>query len=464
MVMTSRRYNINMTEGPLTGKIVKFALPLVATYLLQHAFHVADMVVIGNFAANKAVSLAAIGTTGDLNALMLNLIWGVSVGANVVVAQCYGSGDRKSLVHAVHTSLALALLLGAAVCVLGLVFAPALLAQINAEGEVLRKGTLYWRICFCGAPFMLVYSYCSAVLRALGDTRRPLIFLSISGLANVVLNVLLVTVVKLDVAGVALATAFSQVLSAILVLLVMIRSDGPERIMPGHVRFYWPQVKRMLHIGIPAGLQGMCFSLSNVIIMSAINRLGHYAVAGNTAACQIEGVMYVIVIAMYQTAMAFSGQNYGAKKYDRARNSTLISAGLLTVVIVLLSTIDLVFGRQLIGFITPDAKVADQALARLGLTLPSYFLLGWMDVSTGGLRGIGVSVKPALATVLSVCVFRIIWVETAFPYERFHSLWGLFISYPISWGLVVLLNGMMFFYLISRLIERQRAAGTPEAA
>lgn len=456
--MSSRRYNMNMTEGPLTGKIVKFALPLVATYLLQHAFHVADMVVIGNFSPNKAVSLAAIGTTGDLNALMLNLIWGVSVGANVVVAQSYGSGDRKSLVHAVHTSLALALLLGAAVCVLGLIFAPQLLTLINAQGEVLEKGTLYWRICFAGVPFMLVYSYCSAVLRALGDTRRPLLFLSISGVANVVLNMLFVIVFDWDVAGVALATAFSQLLSAFLVLRVMTRSDGPEKIMLNHVRFYWPQVKKMLHIGIPAGLQGMCFSFSNVIIMSAINRLDHYATAGNVAACQLEGVMYVIVIAMYQTAMAFSGQNYGAKKYDRARNSTLLSAGLLTLVVVTLSTIELIWGRELLGCITSDGKVVDQALERLILTLPSYFLLGWMDVLTGGLRGIGVSVKPALVTVLGVCGFRIVWVGTTFPLERFHSLWGLFISYPISWALVVLINGGLFFLLVSRLVKQQRAA------
>ena len=236
-----------------------------------------------------------------------------------------------------------------------------------------------------------------------------MIFLTISGVVNVVLNIIFVTVVELDVAGVVLATAFSQLLSAVMVLRVMMRSDGPERIMPSHVRFYWPQVKRMLHIGIPAGLQGMCFSLSNVIIMSAINQLGHFAVAGNVAACQLEGVMYVIVIAMYQTAMAFSGQNYGAKKYDRVLRSTLLSAGLLTVVVVLLSTIDLVFGRQLIGVITPDRAVGDQALSRLYLTLPSYFLLGWMDVATGGLRGIGVSVKPAFVTVLGVCGFRIVW-------------------------------------------------------
>ena len=388
---------------------------------------------------------------------MLNLIWGVSVGANVVVAQCYGSGDRKSLVHAVHTSLALALLFGLTVCVLGLIFAPVLLDLINARGEVFRKGTLYWRICLCGAPFMLIYNYCSAVLRALGDTRRPLLFLTISGVVNVVLNIVFVTCFRMDVAGVALATALSQLLTAGLILFVMTTSDGPERIMLSHVRFYRPQVKRMLHIGIPAGLQGMCFSLSNVIIMSAINTLGPLAVAGNTVACQLEGVMYVIVIAMYQTAMAFSGQNYGAGKYDRVRRSTLIVAGLLTLVVAVLSTFDLVCGRQLVGIIRPERAVIDQAMSRLILTLPTYFLLGWMDVATGGLRGIGVSVKPALTTVLGVCVFRIIWVKTAFPLECFHSLWGLLISYPVSWALVVSINGGLFFYLVSRMMKRRRA-------
>ena len=460
--MNSRIYSVNMCEGPLAGKIVRYAIPLAATYLLQHAFHVADMIVIGHF--GSSVSLAGIGTTGDLNALMLNLIWGVSVGANVVVAQCYGAKDRKSLIHAVHTSLALALFFGATVCVLGVTFAPYLLRMINARGEVLAKGTLYWRICLCGAPFMLIYSYCCAVLRALGDTRRPLIFLSISGVVNVVLNIVFVTAVKLDVAGVALATALSQMLSATMVLLVMLRSTGPERIMPKHVRFYWPQVKRMLRIGVPAGLQGMCFSISNVIIMSAINQLEHHATAGNTAACQLEGAMYVIVIAMYQTAMSFSGQNYGARKYRRVRRSVLLCAGLLTAAVVTMSSVFLIFGRQILGVITPDTVVAEQALERLGWTLPAYFLLGLMDVSTGGLRGIGVSFKPAIATVLGVCGFRVIWVKTTFPLERFHSLAGLFISYPISWGLVVLINGAMFTIMISRLIRGRQTTDAAEAA
>ena len=457
------KYNMDMCEGPLTGKIVRYAIPLVLTYLLQHAFHLADIVVIGRFAESSR-SLAAIGTTGDLNALMLNLIWGVSVGANVVVAQCYGAKNHRSLVHAVHTSLALALFFGALVCVAGVLLAPHLLAGINARDEVLAKATLYWRICLCGAPFMLIYNYCCSVLRALGDTRRPLIFLSISGITNVVLNVVLVTLFHLDVAGVALATAFSQMVSAMLVLRVMTRAVGPEKIMFRHVRFYWPEVKRMLHIGVPAGVQGAFFSLSNVIIMAAINTLGHEATAGNIAACQIEGVMYVIVIAMYQTAMAFSGQNYGAGKYVRVRQSVLICTVLLTATILILSAIGLVFGETLLGFITPDRAVVAQAETRLYLTLSSYFMLGFMDLATGGLRGIGRSIFPAVVSLLGACVFRVIWVETAFELPQFHSLRGLLISYPISWGAVALVNGGMFFLAVHFLIRKQRAGEPAETA
>ena len=452
----NRSYNMDMTEGPLTGKIVRYALPLVATYLLQHAFHLADIIVIGRFASSK--SLAAIGTTGDLNALVLNLIWGVSVGANVVVAQCYGARDHRSLVHAVHTSLALALFFGALVCVTGVAFAPHMLAGINARDEVLAKATLYWRICLFGAPFMLVYNYCCSVLRALGDTQRPLVFLSISGIVNVVLNVVFVTVFRMDVAGVALATALSQALSAVLVLRVMTNSVGPEKIMLRHVRFYWPEVRRMLHIGIPAGIQGAFFSVSNVIIMAAINTLGHEATAGNVAACQIEGVMYVIVLAMYQTAMAFSGQNYGARKYDRVRRSVLICTWQLTLVVVALSTIFLVFDEQLLGFITPDRAVVAQAESRLTITLSTYFLLGFMDIATGGLRGIGRSVTPAVVSLLGACVFRIVWVASAFEVPRFHSLRGLLVSYPLSWGAVALVNGGMFFIAVRYLIGKQRRA------
>ena len=448
--MAGSRYNVNMCEGPLLGKIVRYVLPLVATYLLQHLFHFADIAVIGRFASHE--SMAAIGTTGDLNVLMLNLIWGIATGANVVVAQCYGAGDRKALTHAVHSAMALAFFFGALVFILGMLFARSMLRGIDVPDSVLDKASLYWRICFCGTPFMLIYNYSSAVLRALGDTRRPLCLLTVSGVVNVLLNLLFVIVFHLDVAGVALATALSQMLSGVLMLRLMVRSTGAERIMLRHVRFYWPQVKRMLYIGIPSGLQGACYSVPNVLMQRAINSIGAYAMAGNVISCQLEGVFYVLVIAVYQTAMAFAGQNYGAKRYDRVRRSILICLGLICSITAVGGWLCLGYGRELLSMIQPNKLVVDQAMERFRLTMSTYFLLGAMDTMAGALRGIGRSIQPLVVTLLGACVYRIIWIWTVFPHYR--TLGSLLITYPISWFLVSAVNGAMFFIIVKRLIER----------
>ena len=448
--MAASRYNVNMCEGPLFGKILRFMLPLAATYLLQHLFHFADILVIGRFASHE--SMAAIGTTGDINALMLNMIWGVSVGANVVVAQCYGAGDRKALTHAVHSALALSFFFGTLIFVLGMAFARSMLRGIDVPDSVIDRAVLYWRICFCGTPFMLIYNYSSSVLRALGDTKRPLCLLTIAGIVNVVLNLVFVILFRMDVAGVALATALSQLMSGLLVLRIMMRSTGAERVVPRHIGFYWPQVKRMLHIGIPAGLQGACFSVSNVIMQRAINSIGAYAMAGNIVCCQLEGVMYVVSIAVYQTAMSFSGQNYGAKRYDRARRSVLICLGIISAITVTGGWLCFAFGRELLWFIKPDELVVDQGLERLRFTMSTYFLLGAMDLFTGGLRGIGRSILPLVVSLLGACVYRIIWIWTVFPHYR--SLGSLLVTYPVSWFLVSAVNGAMFFIIVKRLIDR----------
>ena len=448
--MAASRYNVNMCEGPLLGKIVRYVLPLVATYLLQHLFHFADIVVIGRFASHE--SMAAIGTTGDLNILMLNLIWGIATGANVVVAQCYGAGDRKALTHAVHSAMALAFFFGTLVFVLGMIFARSMLRGIDVPDEVIDRASLYWRICFCGTPFMLIYNYSSAVLRALGDTRRPLCLLTVSGVVNVLLNLVFVIVFRMDVAGVALATALSQMLSGFLMLRLMIRSNGAERIMLRHVRFYWPQIKRMLYIGIPSGLQGACYSVPNVLMQRAINSIGAYAMAGNIVSCQLEGVFYVLVIAVYQTAMSFAGQNYGAKRYDRVRRGILICLGLICSITAVGGWLCLGYGRELLSMIQPNELVVDQAMERFRLTMSTYFILGAMDTMAGALRGIGRSISPLVVTLLGACVYRIIWIWTVFPH--YHTLGSLLVTYPISWLFVSAVNGAMFFIIIKRLIDR----------
>ena len=445
----SRDHTVDMTEGPLFGKIVRYVLPLVATYLLQHLFHFADIVVIGRFASHE--SMAAIGTTGDLNILMLNLIWGISTGANVVVAQSYGAGDRKSLTHAVHSAMALAFFFGMLVFVLGMIFAPAMLRGIDVPDEVIDRSCVYWRICFVGTPFMLVYNYACSVLRALGDTRRPLYLLTLGGVVNVLLNLLFVIVFRMDVAGVALATALSQLLSGVLMLRLMLVSTGPERIIPRHVRFYWPQVRRMLYIGIPSGLQGSCWTIPNVLMQRAINSLGAYAMAGSIVSCQLEGVLYVIVIAMYQTAMSFAGQNYGAKRYDRVRRCVLICLGVICSINAG-GWLCIAFGRGLLRMIKPDELVVEQGFERLRILMSTYFILGAMDIFSGGMRGIGRSISPLVVTVLGAFVYRIIWIWTVFP--RYRTLESLLLTYPISWTFIATVNGTMFFFIIKRLIDR----------
>ena len=446
----SGKHSIDMTEGPLFGKIVRYVLPLTATYMMQHLFHFADIMVIGRFASHE--SMAAIGTTGDLNGMMLILIWGIATGSNVVVAQCYGAGDRKALAHAVHSAMALAFTLGTLVFFLGMIFARSLLRGIDVPPEVIDKSCLYWRICFFGTPFMLVYNYACAVLRALGDTRRPLYLLTLGGVVNVLLNLVFVIVFHMDVAGVALATALSQMLSGLLMLRLMLRSTGPERIMLRHVRFYWPQVRRMLYIGIPSGLNGLCWTFPNVLIQRAINSLGAYAMAGSIVSCQLEGVLYVIVIAVYQTAMSFAGQNYGARRYDRVRRSVLICLGVICSINAAGGWLCLAYGRELLRMIKPDALVVEQGFERLSITMSTYFILGAMDTFSGGLRGIGRSISPLVVTFLGACVYRIIWIWAVFP--RYRTLGSLLVTYPVSWSFISAVNGAMFFIIVKRLIDR----------
>ena len=455
----NRSHSIDMTQGPLFGKIVRYILPLTATYMMQHLFHFADIVVIGRFASHE--SMAAIGTTGDLNGMMLILIWGIATGANVVVAQCYGAGDHRALTHAVHSALALAFTLGTLVFVLGMIFAPALLRWIDVPDGVIDRSILYWRICFVGTPFMLIYNYTCAVLRALGDTKRPLYLLTLGGVVNVLLNLVFVIVFRMDVAGVALATALSQMLSGGLMLRLMLKSTGPERVMLRHVRFYWPQVRRMLYIGIPSGLNGVCWTFPNVLIQRAINSLGAYAMAGSIVSCQLEGVLYVIVIAVYQTAMSFAGQNYGAKRYDRVRRSVLICLGVICSINAVGGWLCVGYGRELLSMIQPDALVVAQGFERLRITMSTYFILGAMDTFTGGLRGMGRSISPLVVTLLGACVYRIVWIGTVFP--RYRTLGSLLVTYPAAWSFIAAVNGTMFFIIVKRLIDRGES-GAPGRA
>jgi len=441
---------IDMTEGPLFGKIVNFAIPVALANLLSIAFDAADLAVIGRWSLYGHQSLAAIGATNAITSLMLILAFGIAGGAQVVAAQCYGAKDNRGISHAFHTGIALGFWCGIILMVLGVSMSRLLMQLMRTPADIIDSATLYLRLRFLGIPFTMIYVFGCVLMRAVGDTRRPLLFLLIAGLVNLTLNIFFVTVLKWDVAGVAVATAISKGVSAALVMIALMRNPAPCRIMLGKVKLYWPELKRILWIGVPSGLQSSSYAISNVIIAVAINFLGSVAVAGNTASGMVESVIHVGTFAMYHSVLAFGGQNYGAKEYRRAARAFLICAAISV-------TFNLVFGwgaylcgRPLLGMINPDPAVIEQGMLRFQVNFTTYFIAGMLDVVGGGLRSLGRSVSPMIVTMMCVCVFRIVWIYTVFP--KYCTLTSLYISYPISWGLVVLINGTVLFFVCRKLI------------
>ena len=444
--------HVDMTTGPLFGKIVMFAIPVALANLLSITFDAADLAVIGRWSLYGHKSLAAIGATNAITTLMLILTFGIAGGAQVVAAQCYGAKDNRGITHAFHTGVAMGVVSGLVLMVLGVSLSRALMLLMRTPADIIDSATLYLRLRFLGIPFTMVYIFGCVLMRAVGDTRRPLFFLLVAGLVNVGLNLIFVIFFKWDVAGVAVATAISKGISALLVMIALMRNPAPCRIMLSKVRFYWPELKRILWIGVPSGLQSSSYAISNVIIAGAINTLGSLAVAGNTASGMVESVIHTGTFAMYHSVLAFGGQNYGAQEYRRAARAFLI-CGAISV------SFNLVFGwgayfcgRPLLGIVNPDPKVIEQGMLRFQVTFTTYFIAGMLDVVGGGLRSLGRSVSPMIVTMMCVCVFRIIWIFTVFP--KFHTPTSLYISYPISWSLVVLINGTGLFFVCRKLILR----------
>ncbi len=423
-------YEIDMLSGPVMPRLLSFALPLMLSSVLQLAFNAADVIVVGRFEGDAA--LAAVGAPGALINLLINLFLGLSVGANVVVAQYRGAGSFRDTSEAVHTSVALSLLGGVAVGAFGFFMAGRLLGMMNTPGEVLPLATDYMRIYFLGMPANLLYNFGAAILRAVGDTRRPLTYLTIAGALNVALNLLFVIAFGMGVSGVALATILSQAVSAALVTLCLIRSDGPIHLDVRKLRLHGDKVLRIAKIGLPAGLQGMVFSISNVLIQSTVNSFGKATVAGNTTASNLEGFVYVAMNSVYQAAITFTGQNVGARRYERiglvARDALLAVLGIgagLGVVLML-------FKVQLFHIYTSDDAVIAAASMRTAIFGPTYFLCGLMDTTVGLLRGMGSSVTPMVVSILGVCVLRVVWILLIFPLSP--TLTMLYISYPVSWA------------------------------
>lgn len=443
-----RKSYSSMTQGPLLGSIITYTVPIILTSLLQLLFNAADLIVVGQFCGS--IYVAAVGATGALTNLIINLFIGLSVGAGVTVAHALGAREDEAVHRTVHTALPTALISGVVLTVVGIGFSEAMLRMMDTPEDVLPLSAVYMKIYFGGITFSMVYNFCASILRALGDTKSPLVFLSIAGVVNVVLNIVFVTQLHMNVAGVALATIISQGISAVLVVLVLMRRTDASRLELSKMRIYKPQLRKIIRIGLPAGIQSSLFSISNVMIQSSINSFGGVVMSGNAAAQNIEGFVYVCLNAFQQTAVNFIGQNVGAHQYDRVKKIALICLGCVTVVGAVTGSLVFACARPLLSiYITDSAEAISYGVVRMSLVCLPYFLCGLMDVSTGALRGMGASVVPMVISVLGVCGLRVAWILTVFRMPQFHTPWYLYLSYPITW-VITFAAQMVAFFLVFR--------------
>ncbi len=444
---TAKKYEIDMVNGPLLGKILIFAIPLVLSGILQLLFNAADIVVVGRFVGNQA--LAAVGSTGALINLLINLFMGLSIGTNVLVARSYGAGKKDELDEVVHTSILTALLSGTFLVIVGLLLARPALEIMGTPEDVIDEAAVYMRIYFIGMPSTMAYNFGSAVLRAVGDTKRPLYFLTVSGVVNVILNLIFVIVFRMSVSGVALATIISQTLSAFLVLRCLMLTDSDYKLVLSRLRIVPDKFFKMLSIGLPAGLQGTLFSLSNVLIQSSVNSFGSVAMAGNTAASNVEGFVYTSMNSIYQTSISFTGQNHGAMKVKRIGKILLMCQAIVILIGLVMGNAVYFFGSDILKLYSSDPQVIEYGLRRMSIIATTYFLCGMMDVIVGSLRGMGYSIMPMLVSLAGACGFRILWIYTIF--QEYHTLQCLYISYPISWALTFSVHFICFLMVYGRL-------------
>ena len=444
-----KSYEIDMCHGPLLGKLFIFALPLMGSGILELMFNAADIIVVGRFTGAEA--LAAVGATSTLLTSLVNIFMGVAVGVNVLAAQYYGAGDRKNVEETVHTSILLGFFCGFCILVVGILFAENFLKMMSTPDDILGQAVLYMRIYFLGMPAFMVYNFGAALLRATGDTKRPLYFLFAAGALNVALNLLFVIAFQMGVAGVALATAISQTVSAALIIRCLRKEKGVCHLEFRKLHMQREKALRILKIGVPAGVQSGIFSISNLMVQSAVNSFGSIAVAGITAASNIEGFVYTAMSAVYQTALSFTSQNMGAKNYQRVSRILQLCLGIVAAIGLVIGNGTLLFGKELLGIYSSNQEVVAYGLMRMEVVCTTYFLCGIMDVIVGSLRGMGYSFVPMMISLLGVCGFRIVWILTVFAWE--HTLFALYISYPISWIITSVIQLICWKWIRGRYTE-----------
>lgn len=444
-------YEIDMCNGSILNKMLLFTIPLMCSSILQLLFNAADIVVVGRFAGDN--SLAAVGSTSAIVNLLVNVFTGLAIGANVLVAKYYGAKQEKDLHETIHTSILLSILSGLLLTVLGISCAKQLLHWMQTPEEVLHLAVIYLRVYFLGMVAMMLYNFGSAILRAVGDTKRPLYYLLFAGVINVVLNLFFVIVLKMDVAGVALATTISQCISAFLVLRCLMREEGAIRVEVRKLKIYKSKFKRILQIGLPAGIQGMLFSIANVVMQSSINSFGAIVVAGGSAASNIEGFVYVSMNAFHQAAVSFTSQNMGAGKYERVNKILYVALGCVTVVGLVIGNVIVLFGSQLSSIYSSNPEVIQESVRRLVIICTPYFICGMMDVVVGVLRGMGYAIMPMLVSLVGVCGLRLLYIATIFQMERFHNISTVYVLYPISW-LVTFVAHMVCFVFVRKKLKK----------
>lgn len=453
--MKKNKYEIDMCNGTIMDKLISFSLPLMLSSILQLMFNAVDIIVVGRFSGSQA--LAAVGsTTASIN-IFTNLFIGISLGANVLAARYYAAGRDKEMSEAVHTAITLALISGILMAFVGFGAARGALGIMDTPGDVIGQATLYMRIYFLGMPFFMLYNYGAAILRAVGDTKRPLVFLAVAGMANVALDLLLVIVIPLGVAGVAVGTVTSQMISCILVLRCLHKSEGSYQIRFSRLTIKGVYLKRIFQVGIPAGIQSTVINFSNALLQSSVNSFGSTAMAGYTAANNILSFLYVSVNAVTQACMSFTSQNYSVGKQKRMDRVLLDCMVLSAGVAGVLGVGAYVFGSQILKIYTSEPDVIQCGLEILAITTVPYFLCGIMDLLPGALRGMGRSAVPMVLSVIGTVGIRILWVYVFFPQHR--SLYFLFISYPGSWIVTIAMQAVCFIFVRKQCIRQLKTAG-----
>ena len=429
---------IDMLNGPIWSKLPLFALPVAATAILEQLFNASDLAVVGNFAGDKSTAaVAAVGANGPVIGLIVNFLIGISLGANVVIANAMGRNNKESVQRAVHTSIIFALVGGTVVAVIAEFFVGRMLSSLNVPDDVLPLAVIYFRIYLIGLPVILLYNFEAAIFRSIGDTKVPLIALAVSGVLNVVLNLFFVIVLKMTVSGVATATVISNAVSSIILFVRLVKSDKYIKVEPKKMRFSWNSFRVIMKIGLPAGIQSAVFSISNIVIQSAINSLGTVVIAASSAAFNIEVIAYDVFNSFSQACTTFVGQNYGAGKLDRCKKTLLLSIAEDTIATAVTIGLVLFSGRFLLSIFTSDPQVIELGYTRLLLIFSAYTFSMLYEIMSGYLRGFGISLVPALLTTIGVCGTRVFWIYVVFPSSP--TFKTIMYAYPISLSLTAVL-------------------------